>query len=68
SGRGLVLVGLLAARCTWEPSDHGKRVWAEIVLPTAAPAIRAAVLRKLFELRLKRGVVAESKSLILAVA
>ncbi|MFC1227618.1 MULTISPECIES: ATP-binding protein [Streptomyces] len=68
SGRGLALVGLLAARCTWEPSDHGKRVWAEIVLPTAAPAIRAAVLRKLFALRPKRGVVAESKSLVLAIA
>ncbi|MFC8989912.1 ATP-binding protein, partial [Streptomyces sp. NPDC056956] len=68
SGRGLALVGLLAARCAWEPSGHGKRVWAEIVLPTAAPAIRAAVLRRLFALRPKRGAVAESKSLTLAVA
>jgi anti-sigma regulatory factor (Ser/Thr protein kinase) len=68
SGRGLALVGLLAARCAWEPSGHGKRVWAEIVLPTATPAIRAAVLRRLFALRPKRGVVAESKSLSLAVA
>jgi anti-sigma regulatory factor (Ser/Thr protein kinase) len=50
SGRGLALVGLLASRSAWEPSGRGKRVWAEIALPTAAPAHRAAVLRRLFAL------------------
>ncbi|GHB80979.1 hypothetical protein GCM10010397_59790 [Streptomyces spinoverrucosus] len=68
SGRGLVLVELLASRCAWEPVGQGKRVWAEIALPKAATAIRAAVLRRLFALRLKRGVVAEPESLTLAVA
>jgi len=68
SGRGLVLVGLLASRPAWEPSGCGKRVWAEIELPKAAPAIRAAVLRRLFARRPKRGVVAEAESVTLAVA
>ncbi|MCL8012744.1 ATP-binding protein [Streptomyces sp. AS02] len=68
SGRGLVLVELFASRCVWEPAGQGKRVWAEIALPKAAPATRAAVLRRLFALRPKRGVVAEPESLILAVA
>ncbi|MEU7429043.1 ATP-binding protein [Streptomyces sp. NPDC040750] len=68
SGRGLTLVGYLASRCAWEPSGRGKRVWAEIALPMAAPAIRAAVLRRLFTLRPKHGVVAELESLTLAVA
>jgi anti-sigma regulatory factor (Ser/Thr protein kinase) len=68
SGRGLALVELLASRCAWEPVGQGKRVWAEIALPKAAPAIRAAVLRRLFALRPKRGVVAEPESLTLAVA
>ncbi|MFE4756577.1 ATP-binding protein [Streptomyces mirabilis] len=68
SGRGLELVELLASRCAWEPVGQGKRVWAEIAIPKAAPAIRAAVLRRLFALRLKRGVVAELESLTLAVA
>jgi len=68
SGRGLAMVGLLASRSAWEPSGHGKRVWAEIELPKAAPAIRAAVLRRLFARRPKRGGVAEPESPILAVA
>ncbi|MFF8906319.1 ATP-binding protein [Streptomyces olivaceoviridis] len=68
SGRGLALVGRLASRCAWEPSDRGKRVWAEIKLPMTAPAIRAAVLRRLFLLRQKRRAVAESEPLTLAVA
>ncbi|MFD9975921.1 ATP-binding protein [Streptomyces sp. NPDC059017] len=68
SGRGLALVGQLAARYAWEPSGCGKRVWAEIALPVAAPAVRAAVLRRLFTLRRKRGAVAEPESLALAVA
>ncbi|MGW0210653.1 ATP-binding protein [Streptomyces sp. NPDC003233] len=67
SGRGLTLVGLLASRCAWEPSGCGKRVWAEIALPMTAPAIRAAVLRRLFAFRPKHGV-AELKLLTLAVA
>lgn len=68
NGRGLALVALLASRCAWAPAGRGKRVWAEIALPKAAPAIRAAVLRRLFTLRPKRGVVAEPESLTLAVA
>lgn len=67
-GRGLALVDLLAVRSAWEPSGCGKRVWAEIALPMAAPAIRAAVLRRLFAHRPKRGAVAEPESLTLAVA
>ncbi|WP_432585936.1 ATP-binding protein [Streptomyces sp. HD1123-B1] len=54
SGRGLALVGRLASRCAWEPSGRGKRVWAEIVLPPAVPAVRAAGLRRLFVSRSKR--------------
>ncbi|MFF3816006.1 ATP-binding protein [Streptomyces bluensis] len=68
SGRGLALVGLLASRYAWEPSGYGKRIWAEIALPMAAPAVRAAVLRRLFALRPKRGIVTEPESLTLAVA
>ncbi|GAA4048821.1 ATP-binding protein [Streptomyces shaanxiensis] len=68
SGRGLALVELLASRCAWEPAGQGKRVWAEIALPSAAPAIRAAVLRRLLALRPKHGSVGEPESLTLAVA
>ncbi|WP_247197737.1 ATP-binding protein [Streptomyces sp. GESEQ-35] len=68
SGRGLELMELLASRYAWEPAGQGKRVWAEIALPKAAPAIRVAVLRRLFALRPKRGVVAEPEPLTLAVA
>ncbi|MFE7574867.1 ATP-binding protein [Streptomyces sp. NPDC057521] len=68
NGRGLALIELLASRCAWEPAGQGKRVWAEIALPRAAPAIRAAVLRRLFALRPKRGVVDETESLTLVVA
>ncbi|MFI1563772.1 ATP-binding protein [Streptomyces sp. NPDC020490] len=55
SGRGLALVGLLASRCAWESTGHGKRVWAEIVLPMRAPAAPAAVLRQSVVLRPKHG-------------
>lgn len=68
SGRGLTLVELLASRCGWEPAGRGKRVWAEIKLPEAAPAVRAAVLRKLFTLRQRRGGVTDPESRTLAVA
>ncbi|MEU6817822.1 ATP-binding protein [Streptomyces sp. NPDC046860] len=67
SGRGLALVESLASRCAWEPAGQGKRVWAEIALPKAAPAIRSAVLRRLFALRPKHGVEAEPESLTLVV-
>ncbi|MPY42828.1 ATP-binding protein [Streptomyces phyllanthi] len=66
-GRGLALVDFLASRSAWEPFGRGKRVWAEIVLPAAAPAIRAAVLRRVFALRPKRGGVAAPESLTLVV-
>ncbi|MGW0763997.1 ATP-binding protein [Streptomyces sp. NPDC002676] len=68
SGRGLALVRCLASRCAWEPSGRGKHVWAEIALPITAPAIRAALLRRLFVPRQKRRVVAEPETLNLAVA
>ena len=68
SGRGLALVDLLALRCAWAPSEHGKHVWAEIELPMTAPAIRAAVLRRFFARRPKQGTVAEPEPLTLAVA
>ncbi|MFI5800606.1 ATP-binding protein [Streptomyces sp. NPDC051677] len=68
SGRGLALVELLASRCGWVPTDRGKSVWAEIELPMAAPAIRAAVLRRLFALRHKHRGVAEPEPLTLAAA
>jgi anti-sigma regulatory factor (Ser/Thr protein kinase) len=68
SGRGLALVELLAPRCGWEPAGRGKRVWAEIALPTAAPAIRATVLRRLVAMRPRHGGVAKPESLTLAVA
>ncbi|MFD7506806.1 ATP-binding protein [Streptomyces sp. NPDC059850] len=54
SGRGLALVGRFASRCAWEPSGPGKRVWAEIVLPAAMPAVRAAGLRRVFATWRKR--------------
>jgi len=38
-GRGLVLVDFLAARNGWEPTSHGKRVWAEFrAQPAESPA------------------------------
>lgn len=37
-GRGLALVGLLAARHGWEPTRRGKRVWAQFALPVSTPA------------------------------
>ncbi|MFC7308446.1 ATP-binding protein [Streptomyces monticola] len=54
-GRGLALVDYFAVRSGWEPLAHGKRVWAEIELPKPPPAIRAAVLRRFFAARLRRG-------------
>ncbi|MFF4258421.1 ATP-binding protein [Streptomyces sp. NPDC001663] len=47
SGRGLALVGVLASRCSWEPTRHGKRVWAEITLPMPVPAVRTSALRSM---------------------
>jgi anti-sigma regulatory factor (Ser/Thr protein kinase) len=68
SGRGLALVDFLAVRSGWEPSDRGKRVWAEIALPKPAPAIRAAVLRRIFATRARPDVGAAPEPLALAVA
>jgi hypothetical protein len=47
SGRGLSLVGLLALSWAWEPTDRGKRVWAELALPAPVSAARADVPRRL---------------------
>ncbi|TXJ80628.1 ATP-binding protein [Streptomyces lavendulae] len=41
-GRGLALVRLLAAHCAWEPVGLGKRVWAEMALPTVVERSHAA--------------------------
>lgn len=43
SGRGLSLVGLLALSWAWEPTDRGKRVWAELAVPAPVSAARAGV-------------------------
>ncbi|AZP22885.1 ATP-binding protein [Streptomyces aquilus] len=43
SGRGLFLVAALAERCGAEPTPVGKRCWAEIAVPAAAPAPGIAV-------------------------
>lgn len=45
-GRGLALVGLLAARNGWEPTDRGKKVWAEFDVPVPSTAFRAEILRR----------------------
>lgn len=47
SGRGVQLVGMLAAEHGWEPLHRGKRVWFELVVaePTRTRA-RAALLRR----------------------
>ena len=38
-GRGLVLVDFLTARNGWEPTSHGKKVWAEFrAQPAESPA------------------------------
>jgi anti-sigma regulatory factor (Ser/Thr protein kinase) len=42
-GRGLVLVELLAARHGWEPTNNGKKVWAEFDVPVPAPTARVHV-------------------------
>lgn len=36
SGRGLALVDALASRNGWEPTERGKKVWAEFDLPLHA--------------------------------
>ncbi|NEC92369.1 ATP-binding protein [Streptomyces sp. SID12501] len=51
SGRGVALVDFLAVRSGWEPVGRGKRVWAQLVIPKPAPAVRAAVLRQFFAIR-----------------
>ncbi|MEU2223356.1 MULTISPECIES: ATP-binding protein [Streptomyces] len=45
-GRGLALVRLLAAHCAWEPAGLGKRVWAEMALPTVVERSPAATDRR----------------------
>ncbi|MFD7204143.1 ATP-binding protein [Streptomyces sp. NPDC059893] len=67
-GRGLVLVGLLAARSGWELAADGKRVWAEMKLPKAAPAVRATVLRQFFATRSSTSGRAMPEALTLAMA
>ncbi|MEU6403699.1 ATP-binding protein [Streptomyces sp. NPDC046985] len=47
SGRGLSLVGLLALSWAWEPTDRGKRVWAELALPAPLSVARVGVPRDL---------------------
>ncbi|WP_199788083.1 MULTISPECIES: ATP-binding protein [unclassified Streptomyces] len=68
SGRGLTLVGCFAARCGWEPTRYGKRVWAEIALPKPAPAIRAAALRQFLAAKPAPGTKGTPGYLMLAVA
>ncbi|MFE0135835.1 ATP-binding protein [Streptomyces sp. NPDC059037] len=36
SGRGLALVDFFASRNGWEPTERGKKVWAEFDLPVPA--------------------------------
>ena len=45
-GRGLVLVEFLSARHGWEPTSHGKKVWAEFVVPVSVPAARGGLLHQ----------------------
>ena len=45
-GRGLVLVEFLSARHGWEPTCHGKKVWAEFVVPVSVPAARGGLLHQ----------------------
>lgn len=45
-GRGLALVEFLATRSGWEPTDKGKKVWAEFEVPAPASAARAALLQR----------------------
>ncbi|MVO83516.1 ATP-binding protein [Streptomyces sp. p1417] len=45
-GRGLVLVEFLATRHGWEPTAHGKKVWAEFVVPVSVPAARGGLLHE----------------------
>ncbi|MEU6851825.1 ATP-binding protein [Actinacidiphila alni] len=57
NGRGLALVECLASRCAWEPAGRGKRVRAEIALPTATPTVRGVARRALVALRPRLGTV-----------
>ncbi|MDT9689483.1 ATP-binding protein [Streptomyces sp. P9(2023)] len=50
-GRGMELVGALAASTGWQHVERGKRVWAEIAVPKPPPLLRAAVLRRYFTAR-----------------
>jgi anti-sigma regulatory factor (Ser/Thr protein kinase) len=69
NGRGLALVGLLAARCASEPAGPGKRVWAEMALPMVVEASHAAAgPRGLFAMWAKRRVGGKPESLTMAVA
>ncbi|GAA0919846.1 ATP-binding protein [Streptomyces thermoalcalitolerans] len=68
SGRGLALVGLLAACCAWKPVGSGKRVWAEIELPMVVPVTRAAVPCGLSAKWAEQQVVTKPKAPALAVA
>ncbi|NGO46465.1 ATP-binding protein [Streptomyces ureilyticus] len=45
-GRGLVLVEFLAARHGWQPTNNGKKVWAEFDVPVPASAVHGGVLRE----------------------
>ncbi|CAK7284849.1 ATP-binding protein [Streptomyces misionensis] len=38
-GRGMALVGALAARIGWQHVDRGKRVWAEVAVPKPFPLL-----------------------------
>ncbi|MEV0035205.1 ATP-binding protein [Streptomyces sp. NPDC050804] len=56
-GRGLVLVEFLSARHGWEPTNHGKKVWAEFVVPVSAQATHRGILRKRMRAAAPRAVV-----------
>lgn len=45
-GRGLALVDFLAARNGWEPTNNGKKVWAEFVVLVSASAAHGGILRE----------------------
>ncbi|MEV6589347.1 ATP-binding protein [Streptomyces acidicola] len=45
-GRGLALVEFLAARHGWQPTNMGKKVWAEFDVPAPSPAVDGRILSK----------------------
>ncbi|MHA6762621.1 ATP-binding protein [Streptacidiphilus sp. PAMC 29251] len=46
-GRGMELVAALAHRHGWEPTRHGKRVWAELLVPEPPePSARTRLLQR----------------------